>query len=126
MHSAGLRSASRSRSACGRAGSATAAAMGLGTEGDLAAPCEANAARHAAAANVVIHRLRKAWVMVVSPFLLPRPDRRPASARVHGRRQAEALARYAEVVKRYREDWSGRRDLNSGPLAPHASALPGC
>src|SRR5688572_31126314 len=23
-------------------------------------------------------------------------------------------------------DWSGRRDLNSGPLAPHASALPGC
>ena len=23
-------------------------------------------------------------------------------------------------------DWSERRDLNSGPLAPHASALPGC
>ena len=23
-------------------------------------------------------------------------------------------------------DWSGRRDLNSGPLAPHASTLPGC
>src|SRR6516162_11036037 len=22
--------------------------------------------------------------------------------------------------------WSERRDLNSGPLAPHASALPGC
>jgi hypothetical protein len=25
-----------------------------------------------------------------------------------------------------RRSWSGRRDLNSGPLAPHASALPGC
>ena len=24
------------------------------------------------------------------------------------------------------ESWSGRRDLNSGPLAPHASALPDC
>src|SRR5207245_456577 len=24
------------------------------------------------------------------------------------------------------EYWSERRDLNSGPLAPHASALPGC
>src|SRR5690606_36534408 len=23
-------------------------------------------------------------------------------------------------------DWSGRRDSNSRPLAPHASALPGC
>jgi hypothetical protein len=23
-------------------------------------------------------------------------------------------------------DWSERRDLNSGPLAPHASALPDC
>src|SRR2546421_1953207 len=27
---------------------------------------------------------------------------------------------------RSRFDWSERRDLNSGPLAPHASALPGC
>ena len=25
-----------------------------------------------------------------------------------------------------RKYWSGRRDLNSGPLAPHASALPDC
>jgi hypothetical protein len=25
-----------------------------------------------------------------------------------------------------RKYWSERRDLNSGPLAPHASALPGC
>ena len=25
-----------------------------------------------------------------------------------------------------KEDWSGRRDLNSRPLAPQASALPGC
>ena len=23
-------------------------------------------------------------------------------------------------------DWSGRPDLNRGPLAPHASTLPGC
>ena len=26
----------------------------------------------------------------------------------------------------YYFDWSERRDLNSGPLAPHASALPDC
>jgi hypothetical protein len=25
-----------------------------------------------------------------------------------------------------RKDWSGRRDLNSGPPAPKAGALPGC
>jgi hypothetical protein len=24
------------------------------------------------------------------------------------------------------KEWSERRDLNSGPLAPHASALPDC
>ena len=33
------------------------------------------------------------------------------------------------VVKGFNDGgkfWSGRRDLNSGPLAPHASALPGC
>src|SRR5690554_3829523 len=26
----------------------------------------------------------------------------------------------------FRSNWSGRRDSNSRPLAPHASALPGC
>src|SRR5205807_8170802 len=29
-------------------------------------------------------------------------------------------------LSRTLKDWSERRDLNSGPLAPHASALPGC
>ena len=31
-----------------------------------------------------------------------------------------------EKFRKSRKYWSGRRDLNSGPLAPHASALPGC
>ena len=34
--------------------------------------------------------------------------------------------RHKGVDSRWGEEWSGRRDLNSGPLAPEASALPGC
>jgi len=55
-HSAGLRSASRSRSACGRAGSATAAAMYLGTAGDLAIAVDESMATQLAAANNAIDR----------------------------------------------------------------------
>ena len=50
----------------------------------------------------------------------------------------ETLGRYAAATasghrrapgsspRGIRVDWSERRDLNPGPLAPHASALPGC
>ena len=68
MHSAGLRSASRSRSACGRAGSATAAAMALGTTGGSAAPADARVAKQMAAASVAVDRWRMRMVMMISPF----------------------------------------------------------
>src|SRR5437868_13969379 len=45
-----------------------------------------------------------------------------ASQRVDRGAAAGAYPRIRWTLK----DWSGRRDLNSGPLAPHASALPGC
>ena len=32
----------------------------------------------------------------------------------------------AEAALSHHHDWSGRRDLNSGPLPPQGSALPGC
>ncbi len=32
----------------------------------------------------------------------------------------------SENVNREGRIWSGSRDLNSGPLAPHASVLPDC
>src|SRR6185503_4333981 len=65
MHSAGLRSASRSRSACGRAGSATAAAMGLGMAGDLAEPTVANVAKPMAAASIAVDPCRNKLVMMI-------------------------------------------------------------
>ena len=36
-----------------------------------------------------------------------------------------SLANPKEKVTK-RKDWSGREDSNLRPLAPHASALPGC
>jgi hypothetical protein len=33
---------------------------------------------------------------------------------------------FLEMPVGRRKDWSGRRDLNSGPPAPKAGALPGC
>src|SRR4051812_19187159 len=68
MHSAGLRSASRSRSACGRAGSATAAAMAFGTVGLLALPMDAIVAKQMAATSVVADRRRNTVGMRFSPL----------------------------------------------------------
>src|ERR1044072_3988865 len=59
MHSAGLRSASRSRSAWGRAGAATAVAIGVGMLGVLAFASDASATTPTAAANTAADRLRK-------------------------------------------------------------------
>jgi hypothetical protein len=46
-----------------------------------------------------------------------------------GRRSASDGSRYAAAwicEFNYSQNWSGREDLNLRPLAPHASALPGC
>src|SRR5215831_19499541 len=47
---------------------------------------------------------------------------RSASLHLHGVSMKVSIG----TLRKARKYWSERRDLNSGPLAPHASALPGC
>src|SRR5215471_17737962 len=45
-----------------------------------------------------------------------------SSCFLHGVSMKVSIRYFLDALKY----WSERRDLNSGPLAPHASALPGC
>ncbi len=38
----------------------------------------------------------------------------------------DTAAQSSALITQHFGDWSGRRDLNPRPLAPQASALPGC
>src|SRR5512147_999257 len=120
MHSAGLRSASRSRSACGRAGSATAAAMAFGTAGVLAAPMDANVAKPMTAASAAADRWRRVLGMTISPAVDSFGRRLPHQDIETGDRAALFQAVPGLQIRKQERssvaDWSGRRDLNSGPL----------
>src|SRR4051812_4517616 len=99
MVSAGLRSASRSRSACGRAGSATAAAMALGTATGLADAVDASVAKQMAAASVAVDRIPKPVDMMGLSLLWVSEStalRRLKPSRVQARRRSEDFVRRAD------------------------------
>jgi hypothetical protein len=77
--------------------------------------------------------------MNVSTNMLPMSTYKPLAYRLGGRECVEdawkqcllcilayAILRSEEICNLLIMNWSGRRDLNSRPLAPQASALPGC
>ena len=84
--------------------------------------------RHAAFATPVVWRPQLSDSPAASGWRGPRFSHGCAAAPRGELRDSRIANAAAGVSSRRRPEcrWSGRRDSNSRPLAPHASALPGC